>query len=348
MLTPALAAGQSFGPRLQIPNSDAPITDAPAGTVHIESDDGHRLLQVGLFLSSIVDMQFTSPESNDNGFAIEAARLALIGDMASNFSYLLQLDAAAPEHLVDARITYHPSDLLRIQVGRFKVPVSGEFLAPIADVDLIRRALVVRALAPGRQVGAEIGGATASRGLFWRGGVFNGNRQLVNDDDNFLVAARVGHLRPLAGARLALAVNGAYSYDRIIRIPLDPLQLDPELQPAFSGRRILVGGDGRATWGPAHVATEWLYSRLHTDSGEIVNVWGGHATVGSYVTRGVQLLARWQSLRTDGLTRSYDLLTPSVFVAPVPDVPLGTQLDFTIDTRDFDRTQIMANAYVAY
>ena len=70
---------------------------------------------------------------------------------------------------------YKVTPAVRIDVGQFKSPFSYEFLTPSQSIDFVNRSQVVTALAPGRQLGAQIGFEWSEGRYGARVGVFNGN-----------------------------------------------------------------------------------------------------------------------------------------------------------------------------
>jgi phosphate-selective porin OprO and OprP len=83
------------------------------------------------------------------GFSSEWKRLG------ADFSYDLHDDT---EHLKDCYLSLKISKGLHIWGGNMKVPVSPEWLTSAAKTDFIERSMIVDALAPGRDWGAELNG----------------------------------------------------------------------------------------------------------------------------------------------------------------------------------------------
>ncbi|MFB6240734.1 MAG: porin, partial [Gemmatimonadota bacterium] len=93
--------------------------------------------------------------------------------------------------LLDARFTIPVRPELRISAGQFKAPFSREALVSPGELQFARRAQGPAALAPLRQVGAELSGAFLDRRLRYRAGIFNGEgRTAGNPDGEMLYAAR--------------------------------------------------------------------------------------------------------------------------------------------------------------
>lgn len=347
--------------RGQVPDAEADVdetvTERRPLTVTFRAATGRLSLSVGMFLSVDYLWAADAPRSAPEGFSVTDARLVLDGEIGEDWRYVLSGDFAAPAPgLVDLRVSYRPAPWLRVQVGRFKVPVSGEFLVPDADLDLIRLVRVVAGVAPGRSIGLEVGGQLDDRRLFWRLGVFDGRRDLrAPGSGGVLLAARVGTRIPTGpgeGGRIALAFNVARGIDE------ESLGLRFFDAP-FAGDRRVLGADLRGSWGPVTVAAELLAgtywpSDPGTPAGGPVpvpgqrDVWGSHVTVIGRVTSWAAVLLRWDRLVDERPETPRDLLIPS-FTVVVPDAaPVSFQLDGNIPVTAPERTEITANATVAF
>lgn len=97
------------------------------------------------------------------GFFLGIARLQARSDHSwhrggrdQQLEMLLQVEAASGSvELLDARLDYHPVPGVRLRAGRFKAPVSAEYLIPATKMLMIERAMLVT-LAPRRLQGVEL------------------------------------------------------------------------------------------------------------------------------------------------------------------------------------------------
>ncbi|TFG89302.1 MAG: hypothetical protein E4H17_00910 [Gemmatimonadales bacterium] len=261
-------------------------------------------LRLGMLLQVVGDFQDNRNDGSSNGFRIPNARLKLSGRLDNGFGYLLQTNFASSTVLLDAALSYRAAEPFTLQAGKFKVPFSGELLTAAGELDFIDRAQVVRALAPGRQLGAQAEGRVA-RGVVQYGlGVFSGNTESSNDDDRLLTAGRVAIVpfrsTPSSTRQLEIAGNLAYSHDTNVSLGA--------LGSSFAGRRTLYGADVRWRHDDWLVAGEFIGARLEPDSGSTTNPVGWQGTLGYHISRKFQLLARWDALRPDGPGADSDLL----------------------------------------
>jgi len=103
-----------------------------------------------------------SEQAEDSGFYVGMARLVANYEHGWQRSErphavhtFLQVEAASGSvDLLDARLDYQPAPWLRLRAGRFKAPVSADYLVPATKMLLAERAMLVD-LAPRRLIGAE-------------------------------------------------------------------------------------------------------------------------------------------------------------------------------------------------
>jgi phosphate-selective porin len=261
-------------------------------------------LRLGMLLQVVGDFQDNRNDGVSNGFRVPNARLKLSGRLDNGFGYLVQTNFASSTVLLDAALSYRAAEVVTLQAGKFKVPFSGELLTAAGELDFIDRAQVVRALAPGRQLGAQAGGRVAHGVVQYGLGVFNGNTGSSNDDDHLLTAGRVAIVpignSPSSTRHFEIAGNLAYSHDTDVSLG--------SLGSSFAGRRTLYGADVRWRHDDWLVAGEFIGARLEPDSGRTTDPVGWQGTLGYHISRKVQLLARWDGLRPDGRAADSDLL----------------------------------------
>ena len=188
-------------------------------------------------------------------------------------------------------MSYRPSEAARFLVGRYKAPFSFELLTPAANIDFVNRARVVRALAPGRQVGASVRAQLAGEALALRAGVFNASFNRTPDGGTvgqaerggFLLAGRVqSTLRPADGTALVLGANVAYD--------------TPDTADALDvPGRLLVGADARLRAGPFLFAAEGIVEEVADEA--FPDRDGFHLTTGYDLNASNRLLVRLDEFR---------------------------------------------------
>jgi len=245
-------------------------------------------------------MQKDRSHPGRNGFVLENARLRLKGEMGRGVQWSVTTSRGA---VLEGRVTLALSPQLEVDAGQFKPAYSGEYLISTSDLDFSHRSRVVRAVIPGRDVGAQI---RATHGpLLVRVGLFNGDANLPNAE------ARTG-VRPARGALVALRAE----YRRMGATPRDTLLVGvsasrngtPEAvqgsgnELRFLGVRELSSADVRWSFPAGFVTAEWLYAGLATLPGDDPH--GGQVTVGVHPGERTTLTLRW------------DRFTPGTFAEP--------------------------------
>jgi len=114
---------------------------------------------------------------------------------AGNASFRLMPDfAGSSTRIFDAHADYKLTDAVQFRFGKFKTPVSLERLQSAADLHFIERGHPSN-LAPSRDFGAQVYGNIIPEVLEYQLGVFNGNADLANtdndDDDKKDIAGRI-------------------------------------------------------------------------------------------------------------------------------------------------------------
>jgi phosphate-selective porin OprO/OprP len=144
-------------------------------------------------------------------FLVRSARPILDIDVGQHVGFRIAPELAPTPVLQDAYGSVRYSKELRLRVGKFKSPVGLERLIDEADTPFLERALPT-AVAPNRDVGAQLHGEIGPRLLTWAIGIFDGAGDGASVDgdvgDKKDVAARV-FARPFASTKiLALARLG--------------------------------------------------------------------------------------------------------------------------------------------
>jgi len=281
-----------------------------------------------------------------NGFRVANFRLKLSGELDGGYGYTLQTNFAASPAILDAEVHYRAAEALALQAGQFKAPFSRELLTGAGDLDFVDRSRVVTALAPNRQIGAQAGGRVATGRLEYAAGVFNGNGigSRTNDDDRVLVAGRLGWwvlgAAPGATSRLELGGNLAYSEDANVSLG--------SLGAAFAGTRTVWGADLRYTSQIVLLAAEVVGARLEPAGGGSADPLGWQVTVGSKPGARVQLLARWDAIRPDGLGRDSDLLVLGFRARPTGAIQFRVNHSIDLDDADLSRHRFQAGGQLGF
>ncbi len=233
-------------------------------------------------------------EGNEGRFDVSTARFGVGGRLDGGVGYRLQTDFAKAPAVLDAFVSYGPGDAARFFVGRYKAPFSYELLTSAAAIDFVNRARVVRALAPGRQVGASMRVPLAGEALAVRAGVFNAasgratDGSFVSQDERggFLLAARAqSTLQPADGTSLVVGANLAYD--------------TPDTSDALDvPGRLLVGADVRLRAGRFLFAAEGIVEQVEDDA--FPDRDGFYLTAGVDLNADNRLLVRLDEFRGSG------------------------------------------------
>lgn len=308
----------------------------------MRSPEGAEWVRVG-GLFGVAGRRGRGPGSGTAGWSVGDARLILSGNLGHGFGYVVRNDMARDRTLLDLAIHLDVTPGLRLQAGRAKVPFSAEFLTPAAQIDMVDRAAIVRALAPGRDVGVQVAGRTGV--LAWTLGVSNGNNDLQgNDDDRLLTALRLtATLEGHAAGRVVLGAGGAASND-------SSAPLGEGLPATFDGHRRLAGADLRWESGAWLASAEGLWGRLDARGARATDIWGFHTTVGHTVIPTVQALLRWDVLEPDAaLGPSQRWAIASLAIDATPPTPVYFQVEYRLDANDpGERDRILVTADVAF
>lgn len=271
-------------------------------------------------------------------FDIDRARIKLGGQIGGGFGYNLQGDLTRSPALVDARLTYAPAPTLRLLAGRYRVPFSLEETTSSTKIDFVNRARVVRAIAPGRDVGAGVELTTPSEALRFSAGAFNALYDRTHDGEplgdetsgRLLFAGRLTyHTSSSASSGFRLQVGANASYET-------PGESDAGDVPTH----VIAGADLRLNAGPVLLAAEGLTEYTEADGFEQRRD-GYYVTLGYDVHERHRLLARIDAFESsEALLFGYNarlsravlirtnLVVPLDDVAGATTVVVSTQLAF--------------------
>lgn len=176
--------------------------------------------------------------------------------------------ADSDEHLKDAWAGWRFSKALRLRAGRFKPPVSREFLTSAARLDFVERSLLGDSLGPRRDWGAMLHGRLGRR-IGYEAGVFAGDGATRVSRAGTTLAARV-LLSPAKG----LDLGGSASFGDVEADA--PGVDDPQprgvagdspsgyrffARKFVDGRRRRLGLEAAYARGPVGLTAEWLELR---------------------------------------------------------------------------------------
>ncbi|HEU4584025.1 MAG TPA: porin [Polyangiaceae bacterium] len=203
----------------------------------------------------------TRPGENDFGFELRQARVQLKSEL-DRFRLELSLELSdalssdisgydSPPFLRDASLEYHYSRALRLQVGRYKRPLSRIELQSSAELPVIRRGLLNGLLVEDNQwgdraLGAMVSGRLELAKLRWYLSLSNPNWSTSLQSRGLDVIGRV-QLSPAKG--WTLGVDGGYK----------ALRLGSEGQWTHN---FAAGGDVAWKLGDAHVLVEGHFGDL--------------------------------------------------------------------------------------
>jgi hypothetical protein len=301
---------------------------------------------VGMLVQSVADFQIERSFPGTNGFTLANARLNVGGELDGGFGYFFQTNFAGSARILDARLSYRPVDAIRISVGQFKAPFSYELLTDAASLDFVNRAQVVSALAPARQLGAEVALGARAAPVGFSAGVFNGNAIGANANDNnallYVARFRITPIRPSSQhhGRLLLGVNAGFSRDAAASLPAI-------LPTSFAGDRTLLGADARYTDGPLLLSGEVIYAHLAPAVGPAIEPWGFHATAGYKPTARTQVLGRWDRLDR-GLLATTDLIIFGFNAWPTRATEVQVNYLFDTDQATVDNHRLLVNLQLGF
>ncbi len=248
---------------------------------------------------------FEDVERNQARFDVAAAWFGVAGRLDGGVGYFVRGDLARTRPLLEAYVSYGSDDVRGI-VGQQKVPFSAEFLIGAANIDFVNRARIVRQVAPGRAVGAQLRAAPSGGPLSVRAGVFNATQTTARSGGELapqrrggaLVAGRLQGEIALGTGTATVGANLAYNTSDTSSEVESPGRLD-------------LGADVRVRIGPVLVAGEILRSRTEAPYTAVdpTGLDGGYVTLGLDLTPDDRVLARLDVIgREDADELSNELL----------------------------------------
>ncbi len=237
-----------------------------------------------------------------SSFSVAHAEVILEGHVGGPFFQLrIQFDAALAQPLKDAYVAWHPSRLLTIEAGQFKVPYGLQRQYWEAELELVDFSAPMAAFSLERDVGVMVVGRPIPGRLTVQAAVTNGaGAGVPNDNIDLAYALRVvaspfgplptsegdieGHRRPL----LAVGLSGYYN---LIPTDVQARTADPMAETDLDGDGrtdnvgvVQGGAELRALWRGAALQAEW-FGRLE-DPGVAARsrrYWGGYVEASYFI-----------------------------------------------------------------
>lgn len=261
------------------------VTDEEQRYDRLVSQFQREYLRFTTLIQVVPQIPLEETSGLQENFSIPNARFGVAGRLDAGIGYEVQGDFAAIPSLLDAFVSYAPSQGTRFLVGRAKVPFSYEFLTGAGSIDFVNRARAVSRLVPARQIGIAARSRVSGEALVLRGGLFNTptNRPILNTQlpqsqrGGLTLAARVqSTTQPASGTTLTVGGNLAY----ITADTAENLDLPS---------RTLLGADARLRSGRLVLAAEVV---ALTSEDRFAKRDGFHLTTGVDVTDDTRALVR--------------------------------------------------------
>jgi hypothetical protein len=252
----------------------------------------HEGLRLGMLLQVVGDPSIDGDDPVPASVQIAAARLRLEGDLDGGFNYKLQTNFAQSASLLDALVGWSTGHAFGLRAGRFKAPISSEFLTYAGAIDFVNRSRAVSELALGRQLGVQLNGRPSSL-IHWSLSGFTGTESPAGG--NPLVG--VGRLEATPSwpehhdTRITFAASAAVGRDGAVGTRAQGTD--------FEGEAVLGEADIRVESGRLLFAAEYLAANWDGPGGN-EDAAGHYLTTGWMTGERTQLLARWDRYRPPG------------------------------------------------
>lgn len=279
-------------------------------------DDGPTIRWGGLLRTGL--QVGPSALGRDDAFRIHDARLRASGEIGIVFDYSVQgeFDDRTDElRLLDVRLSLPIVPQLAAEIGQFKAPFGREALQGKGEITFVERSQVTQIVAPGRQVGFQLAGEALDERLAYRGGVFNGTGRELDNDGDFLWAARA-RWAPLGTARfydeLKVEVGASVAFSSDSAAPLAGMADGPVAEltarsprldlASFRGDRFLWGVDLEAGYRGFFLRGEYLRGEFDPEapadplSEDDVVAEGAYLEGGYSFLGAIEGVVRWDAL----------------------------------------------------
>ncbi|MCI0331496.1 MAG: OprO/OprP family phosphate-selective porin [candidate division Zixibacteria bacterium] len=261
-------------------------------------------------------------------FSIRRSQLKFLGKTeGEKIGWELMIDPVARYLLQDAHIDLYYIPRLKFQAGQFKFPLSMENLTPDGELDFIERAVVVRAFADRRDIGAMLSGKYTA--IEWQAGAFNGS--LLNDFKD-LVGRFV--LKPVGGFQLgASGYWGKEYYGNFIKRQsnFDIIHLGGEIKIDYRN----VGIRSEAIWEREDVPLIIYFNGSQREVIQHFYSWGGYFSTLYNLSKKHQLGTRlevFDPVANSNFTRDYNFVITfgyTFFFAPYTKFQVNLQSNVT-------------------
>jgi phosphate-selective porin len=167
-----------------------PVTAGWDKGFYVKSTDDKFRLNLGGYIQTRFTYADLEDAQDTSSFSVRRARLIFDGHIYDkSIQYKVQVEAAGGEMtLRDAYINVAPmkeyEKEAQIRAGQFKSPMGRQFLTSSRNLSLQERSLASNTFVPDRQVGAMFHGECWDGHLEYATGIFNGDGQNVNVNDN--------------------------------------------------------------------------------------------------------------------------------------------------------------------
>lgn len=265
-----------------------------------------------------------------DGFDIFDARLKVSGEVGIVFDYFAQIEYDRDDdafQLLDAKATVPIVSALDLSLGQFRPRFGLEALQTKGEITFVERAQASTAIAPGRQVGIDVGGTSFDGRLTYGGGLFNGNgRTLDNDGNDFMFAGRVqfnsiGTIAFYEDFVFQVGASIGGSTDTAAPLGSGAVTGDdagPSAEGTFAGDRTIWGLDAQLTYRGWSLTGEYLRAAYDLDAplsigsprdGEVeLSDGGGYVELGYRAYGAIEGVVRYDTFDPALVTRSEFLL----------------------------------------
>lgn len=301
-------------------------------------------LRLGLLVQFGGNFQY-KPIDFSNGFKLNNFRLKLSGKFDKGIGYAVQTSFTRSPAILDARIYYELSKAFIVDAGLYKSPFSREFLISSSNTDFINRAQLAD-LAPNRQIGITARGLIPNTALNYSAGVFNGNRfsNAGNDNNDMLYVGRLSFTPDITNGKnksnkFEIAVNAAQSNDMSVNIS--------GIDPMYSGKRLLVGGDARLELDKWLITGEVVFGKFEPAFSEEFEPFSYQATIGYMFCEKFQALLRWDSFKIDSDLDADELVVLGVNIWPTNISKF--QVNYVVPVNSIPKHhQLLVNAQISF
>jgi phosphate-selective porin len=252
-----------------------PAAPAPVRAAGKESKiDLGGLVQVQAEAGGKGDARFS--DDNDRIY-LRRARVNVSGRFLEDIEWRIEMEMSGSlpaasglrGQLTDGFVLWKPRPTFELRAGQAKTPFGFEQLYSDSRLAFAERSYGSDRLTLGRQPGVMAGGSAFEKRLSWSLGAFHGNgtNSSGNDDDRFLVAARVAGTPATwkigkRDASWSIGVDGYGSEDaNVAQAPEFGFDSDPTragIDNIFRGRRHAKGADTQLVLGPVEAWGEWI------------------------------------------------------------------------------------------